>query len=295
MKAYAPIDAASLGGVRSKRFNVHYVVIMFLCLMAGCGMIDLKSHWRNRPVVIDGKNTEWGNSLVLLDDKETSIGILNDSDFIYIGLISTNRNLRSQVVRRGITFWFDVEGGKDEKFGVHYPLGFEAVRPLTEEGTDAENQPSMVPKEIPSDDLEIEGPGKDDHHPMTFAEAGGIEAKYKITNGVLVYELKVPLSDRTSSPFAIGTKSGALIGVGAETSNNKSSPKPSEGVSAGGGGGGGGMGGGGGGGYGGGGGRGRRGGGEGGGGGRSSSGRQGEPFTMWAKVQLAVRDTSTAH
>ena len=98
--------------------------------MAGCGMIDLKSHWRNRPVVIDGKNSEWGNSLVLLDDKETSIGILNDSDFIYIGLVSTNRNLRSQVMRRGITFWFDVEGGKDEKFGVHYPLGFDAVRVL---------------------------------------------------------------------------------------------------------------------------------------------------------------------
>jgi hypothetical protein len=104
--------------------------------MAGCGMIDLKSHWRNRPVVIDGKNTEWGNSLVLLDDKETSIGILNDSDFIYIGLVSTNRNLRNQVVRRGITFWFDVEGGKDEKFGVHYPLDFDAVRASTGEGTD---------------------------------------------------------------------------------------------------------------------------------------------------------------
>jgi hypothetical protein len=295
MKAPAPMAAASRSGVTSNRFNFQYVTIMFLCLMAGCGMIDLKSHWRNRPVVIDGKNTEWGNSLVLLDDKETSIGILNDSDFIYIGLVSTNRNLRSQVVRRGITFWFDVGGGKDEKFGIHYPLGFNAVRPSTENGTDAENQSSTVQKDLPSDDLEIEGPGKDDHHPMTFAEAGGIEARYKIANGVLVYELKVPLSDKSSSPFAIGTKSGALIGVGAETSNNKSSPKPSESVSEGGGGRGGGMGGEGSGGYGGGGGggRGRRGGG--GGGGRSSSGGQGEPFTMWAKVQLAVHDTSAAH
>src|SRR5271157_1887442 len=97
MKAPAPMAAASRGGVRFNRFSFQYVVIMFLCLMAGCGMIDLKSHWRNRPVVIDGKNTEWGNSLVLLNDKETSIGILNDSDFIYIGLVSTNRSLRSQV------------------------------------------------------------------------------------------------------------------------------------------------------------------------------------------------------
>ena len=299
MKASVSMAAALRDIARSARFNFHYGLIMVFCLMAGCGMIDLKSHWRNRPVVIDGKNTEWGNSLVLLDDKETSIAILNDSDFIYIGLVSTNRNLRGQVARRGITFWFDVEGGKDEKFGVHYPLGFDAVRPSPENGTDADSQSSTVQKDLPTDDLEIEGPGKDDHHPMTFAEAGGIEAKYKIANGVLVYELKVPLSDKSSSPFTIGAKSGALIGVGAETSNNKSSPKPSESASEGGSGGrGGGMGGEGGGGYGGGsggygGGRGHRGGG--GGGGRSSSGGgQGEPFTMWAKVQLAVHDTSTA-
>ncbi len=293
MKANAPMAAALRDRARSKGISFRYGLIMVLCFMAGCGMIDLKSHWRNRPVVIDGKNTEWGNSLVLLDDKETSIGIMNDSEFIYIGLVTTNRNLRNQVARRGITFWFDVEGGKDEKFGVHYPLGFDAVRPSTDNETDADNQSATVQKDIPTDDLEIEGPGKDDHHPMTFAEAGGIEAKYKIANGVLVYELKVPLSDKTSSPFAIGAKSGTLIGVGAETSKNKTSPKPSEGVSEGGGGGGMGGGGYGGGGGGmGGGGRGHRGGG--GGGGRSSSGGQGEPFTMWAKVQLAVRDTSMA-
>jgi uncharacterized membrane protein YgcG len=276
---------------RPRRFYFQYGLILFLCFVAGCGMIDLKSHWRNRLVVIDGKNTEWGNSLVLLDDKETSIAILNDSDFIYIGMVSTNRNLRNQVMRRGMTFWFDVEGGKDEKFGIHYPLPFDALRSSPENGSDADNQSSAMQKDLPVDDLEIEGPGKDDHHPMTFAEAGGIEAKYKIANGVLVYELKVPLSEKSTSPFTIGAKFGTKIGVGAETSN-KSTPKPPERVSEGSGGRGEGMGGGG---YGGGGGGGR--GHHGGGGGsrdRSSSGSQGEPFSMWAKVQLAVRDTSTA-
>jgi len=295
MGVFAQMAAAFRRGVWSKRLRFQNVLIVSLCLMAGCGMIDLKSHWRNRPIVIDGKNAEWGNSLVLLDDKETSIGIMNDSDFIYIGLVSTNRSLRSQVARRGITFWFDVEGGKDEKFGVHYPLDFNAMRSSAENGTDAGNQSTTVQKDLPFDDLEIEGPGKDDHHPMTFAEAGGIEAKYRTANGVLVYELKVPLSEKSSSPFAIGAKPGALLGVGAETSN-KSSSKPPEGVSEGNGGGRGGMGGEGGAGFGGGGGggRGRRGGGGGSGRERSSSGGQGEPFTMWAKIQLAVRDTSTA-
>jgi len=104
----------------------------------------------------------------------------------------------------------------------------------------------------------------------------------------VVYELKVPLGDGGSHPFAIGTKAGEKIGVGVEAPTMPSPEKLSEGMSGGRGeGGGGGYGGGG---FGGGGGRGRRGGG---GGGRGSSGSQGEPFKMWAKVQLAVFDTTS--
>ena len=137
-----------------------------------------------------------------------------------------------------------------------------------------------------ANELEIEGPGKDDHHRMTLAESGGVEAQFRTSNDILVYELKVPLSDNGSHPFAIGTKAGTLIGVGIETSTALNPALRSESVGEGGGGErGGGMG------EGGGGGRGRRGG-RGGGGGRSSSGDQGEPFKMWAKVQLAEQDTS---
>jgi hypothetical protein len=276
------------------RLKFHYIIISVLLFSAGCGMIDLTSHWRDRPVLIDGKNTEWENNLALLDDKETSIGIFNDDSFIYIGLISSNRNLRSQIMRRGIVFWFDKEGGKEQKFGIHYPLGSGGFRSSPDVGMDEENQPTSIRTEGTSEELEIEGPGKDDHHRMTIAETGGIEARFHATNEFIVYELKVPLSDKGARPFAIGTKQGEKIGVGVETASAKSSEKPSEGYGGGGrgeGGGGGGEGGGGG--FGGGGGRGRRGG-RGGGGSRGSSGGQGEPFKMWAKVQLATYD-STAH
>ncbi|HTR81505.1 MAG TPA: hypothetical protein VMM58_07725 [Bacteroidota bacterium] len=273
------------------RFKLNYVFLLALVFMAGCGMIDLKSHWRDRPVIIDGKNSEWQDNLSLLDDKETSIGIYNDNSFIYIGIISSNRNLRSQIMRRGLTFWFDKNGGKDQKFGIHYPLGFGGFRSSEENGGEEETQQSFLRTEGPSEELEIEGPGKDDHHLMTVAETGGIEARFHASEDIIVYELKVPLSDSGSHPFSIGTKSGAQIGVGIET---PAAQKPSGSSESyrGGGGEGGGMGEGGGGGYGGGyGGRGRRGGR--GGGGRGSAGG-GEPFSMWAKVQLAAND-STSH
>jgi len=269
------------------RWKLQYALIALLLFSAGCGMIDLASRWRDHPVLIDGKNTEWGNNLALLDDRETSIGIFNDSSFIYIGVITTNRNLRSQILRKGIVFWFDKEGGKDEKFGIHYPIGPGGFRPSQEAGMDEETQSMTARIESSSEELEIEGPGKDDHHSMTVAEAGGIEARFHATSEFVVYELKVPLSDNGSHPFAIGTKPGEKIGIGVETPSAPTSEKSPEGFSGGGRGEGGG-----GGGYGGGGGRGRRGGG--GGGGRGSSGGKLEAYKMWAKVQLATND-STAH
>ncbi len=275
---------------RIVRWKLHYPLIALLLFSAGCGMIDLTSRWRNHPVLIDGKNTEWGNNLSLLDDRETSIGIFNDSSFIYIGVITTNRNLRSQILRRGIVFWFDKEGGKDETFGIHYPVGGGGFRQPQEPGMEEDAQPMTARIEPSSEELEIEGPGKDDHHTMTVAEAGGIEARFHATSEFVVYELKVPLSDNGSHPFAIGTKPGEKIGVGVETSNTPAAEKPAEGFSGAGRGEGGGGGGFGGGGYGGGG-RGRRGGG--GGGGRGSSGGKLESFKMWAKVQLAASDTAS--
>ena len=274
---------------KTNRLTIHCLLALLLSSVAGCGMIDLTSRWRDRPIVIDGKNTEWQNNLSLLDDKETSIGIYNDNDFIYIGLISSNRNLHTQIMRRGLTFWFDKEGGKNEKFGVHYPLGFGGFRPTEEYGEEV-SQP-FLRTEGSGEELEIEGPGKDDHHRMTIAETGGIEARVHSSNEVIVLELKIPFSDNGSRPFSIGTKAGAVIGVGVETSTQRNTEKPAGEYGEGGRSGGAGGGGYGGGGEGGGGGRGRRGG-RGGGGGRGAAASQGEPFKMWAKVQLAVSDSS---
>ena len=280
---------------RLSRLKPHYILIALFLFSAGCGMIDLTSKWRDHPVLIDGKNTEWGNNLALLDDRETSVGIFNDSSYVYIGIITSNSNLRAQILRRGLVVWFDKEGGKDEKFGIHYPLGSAGFKSSQDAGMDDEMQPMATRAEPSSDELEIEGPGKDDHHRMTIAEAGGIEARYHATSEFVVYEMKVPLSDNGSHPFAIGTKPGEKIGIGVETATAPTPDKSSEGISGGGRGeGGGGYGGGGygGGGYGGGGGgRGRRGGG-GGGGGRGSSGGKLEPYKMWAKVPLATNDTT---
>jgi hypothetical protein len=256
-----------------RKSEYQYIILLILFFGAGCGTIDLKSRWRDRDVIIDGKNTEW-RYLTVLDDKETSVGALNDGNFVYLILITSNRELLNQVRRRGITIWFDHEGGTEKKFGVHYPIGFGGFRSTQEGRPDGEDQAQDMRKENSVEELEIYGPKEDDRHRMTLAETGGIEARFRTANDVLVYELKVPLADNGLHPFAIGTKPGTLVGVGVETLTDRSPEKPPEKFAGG---------------------TGERGsrpmGRRGGGGGRSGTSGRSEPFKMWAKVQLATNDT----
>jgi len=262
---------------------LHGIVISLLTLLAGCGTLELTSHWRAHDVTIDGKNTEWHDSLTTLDDKQTSVGLLNDEQFLYVGLITANPNLQRQIIRQGITFWFDREGGKGKTFGIRYPVGFGSAGQPREErpeegGKEPDGWAAGVP--LPSGELELYGPGDEEHHRMAIAATAGIEVQAHFENSVLVYELKVPLADDGHHPFAIGTKPGAAIGVGVETSGFPSVERPHEGMRENPGG---------------------RPGGAGGRGGRSRGAETGgrsaprsqpEPLKTWAKVQLSTRGAS---
>ena len=267
-----------------RRLNFLDILLFGVCCMAGCGSIELKSHWRDRDILIDGKNTEWRESLYSLDDQKLSVGLFNDEDFLYIGLLTNDRDLQRLISRRGLTLWFDKDGGEEQKFGVHYPVGFRgpgASREENPEGEEPEAQRESPPEA--SGDLEIIGPGEGGRHKMTILETGGIEVKLENSSGVLVYEIKVPLSEIGSHPFTIGAKTGSIIGVGLETAGSRDrqgSPDEATGERSGrsgglrGGGGGGGR---------------RRGG----GGSERSGGGQPEPLKVWARVQLAEKGSAS--
>src|SRR5437867_3668400 len=108
---------------------------------------------------------------------------MNDSNYLYIALITTNREVQRQVMRGGTTIWLDRDGGDDRKFGIHYPLG---------QNQQPEDQRETYQRS--DNDLEILGPG-DEHHRMTIAETGGIDVRFELSNDTLVYEMKIPLPD----------------------------------------------------------------------------------------------------
>jgi hypothetical protein len=266
-----------------KRIALPCIMLLLAGVISGCGSLELKSRWRTQDVIIDGKNTEWRDSMTALDDKLTSVGLQNDGQYLYVGLVTGNHDLQRRIMRQGITFWFDREGGKGKTFGIHYPLGTGGSGPPRGERSDeSAKEPDSwagnIP--VPIGELELYGPGDGDHHRMTIAETGGIEVRTGFDNSVLVYEMKVPLAEDEHHPFAIGAKAGSLVGLGVETASAPSSERPPEGTRGSGGGrgpGGGGRGG-------------RSRGGE--SGERSAPGSQSEPLKIWAKVQLSALESA---
>ena len=77
-------------------------------------------------------------------------------------------------------------------------------------------------------EMEICGPLETDRHRMTIAESSGIEAKLSTAEGNFVYEMKIPLAESRTHPFAIGTKAATTLGIELESSNKRPTERRSE-------------------------------------------------------------------
>ncbi len=254
----------------------------------GCGTTyELTSRWNKNEITIDGVDSDWGDAVTFIEDQQVSIGVRNDDKFIYVLLKSGSQQVQSQIAFMGLTVWFDPEGKGNKVFGIRFPLGREGFGPRNVDAQNPESYGERRPRlDVVQQELEIIGPGKYDRLRMTVPEAKGISLKLGRSQGFLIYELKVPVSRKKDTPFAIGLEKNKIISVGFE--NNEMARAQSPDGNRGGGGfpGGGG---------------GRGGGGRGGSGGRFpggggfGGGSQGNPLKVWTKVQLSSGDTPTSN
>ncbi len=271
----------------------------------------LKSAWRDHEVKIDGMNDEWQANTTYLKDEQLSVGLLNDGEFLYAMVSTSEPRRRMQLLTAGLTLWIDASGRKKQTFGIVVPgTGFGGGMLRRRGGDEGQSGQSGEPGEPgqerpdpnaalerlnqPVTWFELVGPGSDDRRRLELAAGPGIEISRGVHEGMVTYEFKIPLTRSEAHEYAIESAAGRTVAVGLET------PKP-EAVGRGGRGGGerGGDGGGGGGGRIGG--RGGFGGGMGGGGrrggfgGGGESGRGGEraqplqPLKIWMTATLATQ------
>ncbi len=259
-----------------------FVLGLLTFYFTSCTNLQFQSGWKDRDINIDGRSDDWVGSLTFVDKQNISLGVSNDTDFLYICLAAEDQAVISRILRQGMILWFDPEGGKEKTFGIRYPVGRQGMQPGEREmmipDNEVDRQKMRRAMMAISNELEILQESKVPIR-TSIENLKGIEVSLKRSTGLIVYEVKIPLQENQDFPFAIRAEEGSEIGIGIEvpkmTMNMKRAPRGMGGR-------GGGMGGGG------------RGGGMGGGGmGGRSGGMTGQRANMqrgikiWATVQLA--------
>lgn len=262
-------------------------------LGAGAKKVQIDSHWKDREITVDGDDGEWAGPLVPIDEHQRlTAGAINDGQFLYVVLSTSDASLRAQIMGQGLIVWFDPGGGDRKTFGVKFPVGMAGSdmpgrgrgfrRPdSTTTGGQGDPAGRTAPLDPPNR-LEVFGPKKDDAHSFVADKAPGLSVRVGQVEGALVYELKVPLAGNDEHPYAVEAKSGSVVGIGLETPKPERPSREGGGLGGFGGGGSGGMGGRGG--MGRGGGMGRRGGME-----RGEASEPPKPLKTWATIHLAAR------
>lgn len=198
-------------------FGVLGLIMSFV--FVSCEKYEFKSRWKDRDIVVDGRSMDWLDTLTYVEEFNVSVGITNDTDYLYICAVVENPLVRMQVMRQGLTVWFDPKGGRKKTLGLRFPLGSQGRRERPAEfgeEPEIERLQRMFPMSF--NELEILGPNKKQKQRMRKAEAKGIDVAMSFSSGKLVYELKIPLINRSDRPYAINVRPGSSFGIGIETS-----------------------------------------------------------------------------
>ena len=186
-----------------------------------------------------------------LTEAPVAVGVMNDGEFLYLRVRALDRGAQMQLLFGGLTVWFDPKGGDRKAFGIKYPVGSPLPdpaiprpaarvrhrpvrrRPGARPGATIDVQEGRPGPPIPLDladvvprRLEVLGPGKDDARSLVLGHAQGLAVGLGRVEGVLVYELRVPLRKSSETPYAIGAEPGATIGVGFDSPKMERSRPP---------------------------------------------------------------------
>jgi hypothetical protein len=190
----------------------------------------VSARWRSGEITIDGVAKEWEGLAVPLTETKASIGVVNDGETLYLCLLASEAQTRGQILRRGLIVWFDPAGGTKKALGIKFPVGTAGA----DGGRSARHSPADTTTKEPEpievvDRLEILGPGKNDRRSLVLEQVPGIHVKIGQAQGVVVYELSIPLQQAEDHPYAVGARPGTLIGIGLSTPEQERSVTPSGG------------------------------------------------------------------
>ena len=213
--------------IEMKLVQLGYLMLCLFCFIGNSTVLakyEISSVLKDNDKVIkiDGESSDWANVLGHVDDQDISVGLMNDTENLYLCLVFADQSQQRHIMRRGITVWLDNSGGKKKNFGIRFPLGMKlAGMPMPDQDAEKQNPEAKKSDEQTRQqmeqrmletqtELEILGPEEGDVRRVSISEADGIEMKMSMQGALLVYELQVPMAK-------IGAVKKNKIGLGLET------------------------------------------------------------------------------
>ena len=156
--------------------------LLLLALINGCtSTLQLVSRWSENPVRMDANLGDWTDSTVFIERDGIRYGVANDGEFLYLCLLSSKPNLGRQIVFRGMTIWFDPNGGEKKTIGIRFPIGGLGMgRPEMDQ-----RQPDQDPEQRGNrleemerqslNEFEYLGPGENERQRVSRLQGQGLE------------------------------------------------------------------------------------------------------------------------
>ncbi len=196
------------------------VALLIITFFISCNELEISSNLASQQIIIDGSDEEWKGSLAYIEEGKAFFGIRNDENFLYIVLRVWERDIQIQILRYGLTVWFDKKAEKNQGFGINFPLENKKIGKIFR--TAEQNNRKEISEELleaANYRMIVFGPEQDkQRHLLALqAETFRIETKIGLGNGNLIYELKIPLKINEDTPFAIGLDTEEVISICFET------------------------------------------------------------------------------
>jgi hypothetical protein len=180
------------------------------------------------PPTIDGKATEWTDSLNYDSNSKLQYEVLNDTRTLYVRLKANDAQTQAKFVYLGMVVWLDTTGRNQQQFGIRYPLPIDleslpkgdANRPAGAMGPSAaerlaEHQTRLRQVLLNSKEMELLNFRGSKEPVLADAQSLlGVKAALDLdAQGNLIYELAVPLRLLYRRVPALATGQAATVGV----------------------------------------------------------------------------------
>lgn len=201
-----------------KRILIISVLGLFTFGCSSATKVD--SQFANNKIIIDGDQSEWQQSIKTVPKEGIGFGFQNDDEYLYICLVTNNKQKMNKILYNGLTIWLEPENGGNY-IGIKYPIQKDMREMMQErmnektqmpkqDGNFNENMERMINDGI-SNQIEYQIVNVDDYPMNTYPvnTQKNLQLKMGYKNYQFVYEAKIKLNDlnlTAMTDFKLGDK-----------------------------------------------------------------------------------------